>query len=190
MRRRRPGFGCALVGLVACAIAAAVVLGLMQKAHSATLCTPSQWPPVARAPVKIESGAIRWLALTAWAEARGEARPYCAMTAVAFVILNRLRTNPDAFGRTVRAVVHQRYQFSVWNDGADRDRLNAVGEHDPSYLLAHLAATSAALGLVSDPTNGALYFISAAMTSRPDWVRSMELTARIGGHLFYKPKRG
>jgi spore germination cell wall hydrolase CwlJ-like protein len=150
----------------------------------ARACQLAAWPPTYRtvAP-RLEPDALRWLALTSWAEARGDG--FCAMVAVSHTILNRLRSG--AFGSTVRQITRAPFQFSVWNEGGAK--LGKLSERDPVYVLAQLAAAAAASGAVPDNTGGALYFHAASMRPRPTWAGRLTRTVQVGGHIFYRGKR-
>ena len=151
----------------------------------AAACELTAWPPMLRKPSpSIEPDGLRWLALTAWAESRGEG--FCGLVAVSHVILNRLRSGN--YGTTVRQVTRAPWQFSVWNDGGAV--LGKVSERDPAYLMAQLAAASVATGAVADNTGGATHFHTVTMKPRPTWAGRMVVTARIGGHVFYRGKHG
>jgi N-acetylmuramoyl-L-alanine amidase len=162
-------------------VVAAVALLSATPTSWAHACQLAAWPPTVRAAApKLEPDALRWLALTSWAEARGEG--FCGMAAISHVILNRLRSGD--FGTTVRQITRAPFQFSVWNEGGGR--LGKISERDPVYVLAQLAAAAAASGAVPDPTGGATHFITATMRPRPAWAGRMQVVARIGGHVFFR----
>lgn len=160
------------------AAAAAALLSIAPAQVGA--CQLAAWPPTVRAGPKIEPDGLRWLAMTSWAEARGDG--FCAMVAVSHVILNRLKAG--TFGTTVRQITRAPFQFSVWNEGGAK--LGKISERDPVYVLAQLAAASAASGSVPDNTGGATYFITATMNPRPTWAARMAVSARVGGHVFFR----
>lgn len=177
MRRHRPGLGWFLVVVAACAIAACVIIGMMQKVHGAERCAAPD--PAAKPVVKLASGELRALAALAWGEARGDG--YCSMQAVAAVVVNRMRSNPKEFGATVTQVINRPYAFSVFGKrDPNRAKVAKVGEEDPVFLTAMLAAIAAVGG--ADPVGGADHF----HTSRtlPAWAARMPVTARIGGHVY------
>jgi N-acetylmuramoyl-L-alanine amidase len=171
------------VNLGRVAAAAAIVLPIATSwAHA---CQLGAWPPTVRtvAP-RLEPDALRWLALTSWAEARGDG--FCAMAAVSHTILNRLRSGD--YGSTVRQITRAPFQFSVWNEGGAR--LGKISERDPVYVLAQLAAAATASGALPDNTGGATHFHTASMRPRPTWAGRMQRTAQVGGHIFYRGKDG
>lgn len=124
------------------------------------------------------------LARTIYMESRGES--LCGQVAVAFVAINRMRANPDAWGRTVSDVVRKSRQFSPWNTRASRARMARLNERDPSYRLAAFAARLALSGAVADPTAGSTHFIAAG-SRKPPWARRMT-ARRIGNHIFLKAR--
>ena len=103
--------------------------------------------------------------------------------AVAQVVLNRQKS--PAFPQGICAVVYQkkgnRCQFSWACNAALRAK-----PKDP--LLWAVAGQVAAYSLegLPDPTRGATYFHAAYV--KPHWPH-LQKTARIGGHIFYKPRR-
>jgi spore germination cell wall hydrolase CwlJ-like protein len=133
--------------------------------------------------IKLQASDLADLSRTIFAESRGEA--LCGQVAVGWVAVNRLR-QPETWGRSVSAVVRQPHQFSVWTGEARRRRLERLDETEPGYIVAQLAAAMVLSGAVTDPTNGAVYFTSAAITP-PRWARGLP-RQRIGGHVFYRSR--
>lgn len=127
--------------------------------------------------------ALKCLALNIYHEARSE--PEIGQMAVAAVTLNRVRS--ASFPGSVCHVVKQggqkrnRCQFSWWCDG----RSDHPTEDEAWEKAVHLGRLSL-LGLAEDPTRGALYY--HANYVQPRWSRSFERTAKIGRHVFYRPK--
>ena len=145
----------------------------------ALACSPPD--PESKPVVRLAAGELRQLAVVAWAEARGDG--YCAMQAVAAVILNRVQANPKLYGATITQVIHKPFAFSVFGRrDPNRVKMAKADESDPSFISAMLAAIAALGG--SDPTAGATHFAVAG--SRPAWATRMVLTARIGAHLYYQ----
>lgn len=104
--------------------------------------------------------------------------------AVAQVVLNR-RKSP-AFPQSICAVVYQkkgaRCQFS-WACNAKTMRQ----PRDPlQWAVAREVARFALIGKAPDPSKGATYFHATYV--KPPWPH-LQKTARIGGHIFYKPRR-
>lgn len=105
------------------------------------------------------------------------------MLAVAFVIRNRLHAG--TFGASVRDVIHSPAQFTVWNRGGAARR-GTVPANDPHYRMALTAARLALMGAVKDPSRGALHYHERSI--RPAWSRGMRVVARVGSHVFLKPR--
>lgn len=95
---------------------------------------------------------LYYLSRTMWAEARSEGRE--GMLHVGSVILNR--KNDPRFPKSIKAVVLQPRQFTVWNTGNPNYRkIQNVSKTDKELQLA----TSLAIGLLNDgPINRYLYF--------------------------------
>ena len=122
------------------------------------------------------------LAMNMYHEARSEGVK--AMMAVAEVTLNRVEDSryPD----NVCDVVEQGYdpgrkdcQFSWYCDGESDTMVNKYWKYK-SYELAVDYRT----GLDTNFTNGATHYHAKYVT--PYWADSLEETARIGSHVFYK----
>ncbi len=127
--------------------------------------------------------ALRCLALNIYHEARSESKR--GQIAVAAVTLNRVKSN--RFPNSVCAVVKQggeklhRCQFSWWCDGrSDRPQDQAAWKRAVQIARESLA------GLHRDPTGGALYYHNTQV--QPDWAKEFRRSARIGNHVFYRPK--
>lgn len=194
MRLRR-GTGTFLVWLVlvlglAAVTAAVVTVGLWlgrADAAQAPVCPPPD--PRAVPVVSLARGEIRDLAALAWAEARGEPEPYCAMQAVAAVVVNRMRRNPRYFGATITQVISKPRAFSPFGrDDPQNRRMRSVDERDGLYFSALLATLAALSG--ADPTrgaagDGATHFYSGRP---PAWSHGLLVTARIGNHTFLRER--
>jgi N-acetylmuramoyl-L-alanine amidase len=143
------------------------------------------------------------MARTMWAEARGDGPP--GMTAVAAVIMNRLRSPLHTrYGRTVAGVCKRRKQFSCWNpalpdyqataaDQAVYQALLAVNSSDPDFRTALQIATEAVQGDLEDPTRGALNYVAAwekqrvcnGSASVGNWICSPDFTP-IGRQIYIR----
>jgi len=126
--------------------------------------------------------ALTCLARTVYWEAKGQ--ELAAMEAVANVVMNRL--SAEGFPQTVCEVVQDGAesgpcQFTWWCDGSPDD----VEEAD-RYAITVDVARRALNQELADRTNGALFYHSAEVT--PEWAAEMAETARVGGHVFYRPK--
>jgi N-acetylmuramoyl-L-alanine amidase len=144
------------------------------------------------------------LALTMWAEARGDSSQGRSSVeeriAVGCVIRNRAR----AASRSILAVCLQPWQFSCWNPGDDRNHraLMAMAEalvthrllEDPVMIETLYLASGIIGDVIVDRTFGAThYYAPDAMVPPgrvPSWVPGMEQTAVIGKQVFYRYKKG
>ncbi len=135
-----------------------------------------QIPNAAAPPVASYSQAdLDLLARLVTAEALGE--PYDGLVAVAATVLHRVAD--PRYPNTISGVIYQvvdtyYYQYSPVLDG----RIN-----QPASALAIKAVADAVAG--RDPSRGALGFYNPAKTTNA-WVRSQEVTAVIGNHVFFK----
>jgi N-acetylmuramoyl-L-alanine amidase len=126
---------------------------------------------------------VQCLALNIYHEARSE--PEAGQRAVAAVTLNRVASGE--FPHSVCAVVKQGgkggndCQFSWWCD-ARTDQPREWGPWTHALSLSRKTLS----GLTADPTGGALYY--HADYANPPWSQTFERTARIGRHLFYRPR--
>lgn len=131
-----------------------------------------------------------WMALTMWGEARngGEA----AMRAVGHVIDNRRRSG--AHGAYATETVSEAWQFSAWNKNDPNysammniDKLGPDSEDQLMWLTARRVAEEILSGASEDPTGGALFYHTAAVS--PRWSSGLAPIRVIGGHLFFKTAR-
>jgi spore germination cell wall hydrolase CwlJ-like protein len=131
-----------------------------------------------------------WMALTMWGEARngGEA----AMRAVGHVIDNRRRSG--SHGRFATETVSEAWQFSAWNRNDPNypammniDRLRPDSGDYAMWLTAKRVADEILSGASADPTGGALFYHTAAVS--PRWSSGLAPVRVIGGHLFFTSAR-
>jgi len=119
------------------------------------------------------------LAKNIWHESRGE--PTYGQLAVGMVTLNRMES--QMWPKTVCEVVYEPGQFS-WTMAPTLRNNKPSGEQWEQIVL--LAATLMhRRDLFDDITHGATYF--HANYVQPGWNR-LERTARLGAHVFYRPK--
>ncbi len=125
--------------------------------------------------------ALQCLALNVYWEARSE--PKQGQLAVAAVTLNRV--NDPRFPDDVCDVVRQggevrkhRCQFSWWCDGKKDIPVEAN-----AWRRALTIARLTYAGVVSDPTNGALWYHADYVN--PSWASYKTVAAKIGRHIFY-----
>ena len=139
------------------------------------------------------------LALTMWAEARGDrAEGHSSLeerVAVGCVVRNRARETRQS----IKAVCLRPLQFSCWNVGTDPNHLALLVEAEkmlareplePLMRETAYLASGIVSGVILDPTGGATsYYAPAAMRPPgrvPAWARDVEPCARIGSHLFFQ----
>ncbi|HAM57568.1 MAG TPA: hypothetical protein DCQ64_20010 [Candidatus Rokubacteria bacterium] len=136
------------------------------------------------------------LALTVWAEARGES--VNGRVAVACVIRNRMRLRK----LSAKAVCLQPMQFSCWQtiDGqANHDVLKALVDAaaagrpvtDPIIRECYWIADGVLAGDVRDNTKGADHYLTTRLLSssrRPSWVAKMDWTTTVDSQAFYRSR--
>lgn len=104
--------------------------------------------------------------------------------AVASVIQNRAKSA----GVSPQDVVFAPNQFTPWNGGQARARLEALDPSSPVYQTALRNVRAVNSGAAPDPTGGAShYYAPAGMPNgtSPSWANGQTPTAIIGGHRFY-----
>lgn len=114
----------------------------------------------------------RCMAEMIYHEARGESQD--GQIAVAEVIMNRVET--PGYPSTVCGVVTQKGQFSPMRKISDKLSLKRAEQ------IALLVMS----GQTRDATHGATHFHTPGV--KPSWSGRMDRTARIGSHLFYRPR--
>lgn len=120
---------------------------------------------------------------TVYGESSGQ--PLAGQIGVASVIKNR----SNSAGVSPQAIVFSPQQFSPWNGGDARARLEAMDPASPQYQeILNNVVRPVLAGKVGDPTKGATHFYApAGMASGapPSWAVGQTPTAVIGGHQFY-----
>lgn len=139
------------------------------------------------------------MALTVWAEARGESPN--GQRAVAWVIRNRFE-NPGWWSRnandgipddTIAAVCKDPYQFSCWNPSdPNRARLDNPKTKDRTdyQVILKLCAGVMSADPKTDPTGGADHYCTSAVVRYTRWARGRKPVAVIGAHHFYRIGNG
>ncbi len=145
-------------------------------------------PSLSDSPEDIQNEDLAYLALTIWAEARGEGET--GMRAVGHVIKNRADSGRTrAFGSGIRGVVTKSRQFSCWNSGdPNRNRMQRVthlpeGRDKQMWELAQQIAGEILHGESEDPTNSAVFYHTRSVS--PRWASNVRQVATIGSHIFY-----
>ena len=131
-----------------------------------------------------------WMALTMWGEARNGGEE--AMRAVGHVIDNRRRAGTH--GRYATETVSAAWQFSAWNKNDPNypammniHSLRPDSEDHRMWVAAKRVAEEILSGASDDPTGGALFYHTAAVS--PRWSSGLAPVRVIGGHLFFRTAR-
>ena len=148
--------------------------------------------PIAQAVPEEEIDVVdaHWMALTMWGEARNGGEE--AMRAVGHVIDNRRRAGTH--GHYATETVSAAWQFSAWNKGDPNysammniDTLRTDSGDYAMWLAAKRVAEEILSGASADPTGGALFYHTAAVS--PRWSSGLAPVRVIGGHLFFRTAR-
>jgi spore germination cell wall hydrolase CwlJ-like protein len=149
---------------------------------------PSAEPAAPAAEIDVVDA--HWMALTMWGEARSGGEE--AMRAVGHVIDNRRRARTH--GRYATETVSAAWQFSAWNKDDPNylamlnvDRLRPDSLDHSRWLVAKRVAAEILSGASQDPTGGALFYHTAAVS--PRWSAGLAPVSVIGGHLFFRTAR-
>jgi len=135
---------------------------------------------------------IKVLAMTLWAEARGEGKD--GMIAVAWAIRNRVEMDlgndnkPDWWGEGYVGVCKAPWQFSCWNKNDPNYKYlsGQVKIPDLQYYIAKECAMLVIDGSVPDPTGKATHYYSISMIAPPKWAKHGTYSCRIGRHIFFR----
>lgn len=159
--------------------------------HAQRAAAEPQAPAAEAVPAaEIDVVDAHWMALTMWGEARngGEA----AMRAVGHVIDNRRRSG--SHGTYATETVSEAWQFSAWNRNDPNypammniDKLRPDSGDYAMWLTARRVAEEILSGASADPTGGALFYHTAAVS--PRWSSGLAPIRVIGGHLFFRTAR-
>ena len=144
---------------------------------------------------KVSTIDLDTMALTVWAEARGELT--AGQKAVAWVIRNRWE-NPRWWSRqrgdgipddTITAVCRDPCQFSCWNPSDPQSKRLK----DPATLrridvlrIRDICVNVLDESLDNDPSNHADHYCTKAVAPNTRWARGRTPVAEIGNHLFYR----
>lgn len=161
--------------------------------------------------VKVKLAERYVVALTLWAEARAEfsggrwrTAPIESRAAVGAVIANRVKA-PKRFGENFKDVCLKPNAFSCWQHSGGADNFKALmlraeafiarGDAAPHLALDKILRECLALadgfiqGSFTDRVGGATHYY-ADWIAAPAWTAPpAELTAKVGGHLFYRNVR-
>ena len=135
------------------------------------------------------------MALTVWAEARGESP--LGMAAVAWVIRNRFQ-HPCWWSRhagdgipddTLKAVCLAPNQFSCWNP-SDPNYTKLINlttlENPATQRIKTLCQDVLDANPDDDPTHGANHYCTSSVAAKTAWARGHAAVAVIGNHRFYR----
>ena len=132
---------------------------------------------------------ITCLAVAIYFEARSE--PIAGQLAVAQVVLNRVANEryPDTVcdviteGPTYPSghPIRDKCQFSFWCDGKPED-IHDYEAWQTALRVATIATETTALPI--DISEGAMFYHATSVS--PSWRHTMQMTARIGQHIFYR----
>lgn len=136
------------------------------------------------------------LALTIWAEARGE--DSLGRMGVACVILNRVKHAQDHagvhkgakfwWGNSIAECCLKPWQFSCWNEN-DPNRqkmLDGTAKTSRAYSECLEIAKLAVAGELEDVTNGADSYLNPDVAKPQPWSIPENLTWEHGHHRFYR----
>lgn len=139
------------------------------------------------------------LALTAWAEARGDASEGDSSVEERIAVMSVIRTRARAACCGFKTICLAPQQFSCWNPGEDANHrsLLAMAERvvahqllDDVMLETLYLAEGVALGVVLDRVHRAThYYAPAAMRPAgrvPSWAVGREPVARVGRQVFHR----
>lgn len=105
--------------------------------------------------------------------------------AVAFTAFNRL--DKGVYGKTLKDVILQDYQYSCFNEGTDSSIfLKTPLEHNPGDFFRSLKISRGIMeGRYKDPTHGATHYYNPDRAKKPSWAGIFKFDGKIGHHLFY-----
>ena len=134
--------------------------------------------------------AITCLAVAIYFEARSE--PIAGQLAVAQVVLNRVvdERYPDTVCEVITEgptypsghPVRDKCQFSFWCDGKPEDVHDYEAWQTALRIATVVTETSSSLPI--DISEGAMFYHTTNVS--PAWRHTMQMTAQIGQHIFYR----
>ena len=124
-----------------------------------------------------------------YGEASGEGDD--GMLAVGNVVMNRLKSPKDWWGKSIESIISHPEQFSVFENKNDENykRMMNATEQDKSFKRALEIAEELLTGKTKDNTGGATNFFNPNIAS-PPWATNpkMLFLKSIGNHDFYLEK--
>ena len=125
------------------------------------------------------------IALTGWGEARGLGSE--GMQATINTIQNRLSSGVTWWGKTLRQICIQPWQYSCWNPtDPNRPKLLSVDETNPEYVIALGLADAAFNGQLSDISNQSDSYYDDRMPAMPAWARGLTPRFICGTQKYFK----
>lgn len=123
------------------------------------------------------------MALTVWAEARGEGPE--GQAAVAWIIRNRTDDpGRDWWGDSIKEVCLKKWQFSCWNEGdPNREQMLRLSPSDALLLTIKGICQGVLNGQILDPTSGCTHYCRPEV--RPAWKAGRQPKVSIDHHEFY-----
>ena len=123
------------------------------------------------------------MALTVWAEARGEGPD--GQAAVAWIIRNRAEDpGRDWWGDSIKEVCLRKWQFSCWNeDDPNRTKMLALPATHGELVKIRAICQAVLDGEIPDPTNGCTHYCRPEVD--PAWKRGRTPDFSVGQHDFY-----
>ena len=158
-----------------------------------------EWPvPVCPIPlikpapeVKINMKDLKCLAVTIYAEARGE--PYIGQISVAYTLVNR------ATKKSICKVALAPKQYSVFNNNPKLRAIALSPTLEPkqkneidvvAWLQAMEVAETVLRKETPDHSNGATHYVAyKSLNHIPRWTYIFKKTSKIGNHTFFKEKK-
>jgi len=123
--------------------------------------------------------------LTALVMGEAEAESLLGKIAVAHVVKNRLISKK--WGRTLKAVILQRKQFSCFTESAPWFRPEILEEHPKNIIWRECRWVASGIlndCIVDDPTKGSNHYYSTDIAA-PYWAKKHTPMATIGKHKFF-----
>lgn len=117
-------------------------------------------------------------------------------TAIAHVVMNRLKRNPKLYGDSVRRVCTKSavtkagrrvFQFTCWSpkdDAKSYKRITTVESGDHWFDRCWEIAEAVIAGTVPDPTKGATHYF-ASYIKTPSWAANKTPCYTVGVHRYY-----
>lgn len=127
---------------------------------------------------KVSKAEMFCLSKAVYHESRGE--PIDGQVAVAHVILNR--TKSYKYPDSICKVVYQEHQFTDI-------KYAKPNYNSKEWKRAVEVSVYSAVGIIDDPTNGAMYYYNPdKVKKKPKWISRLKKALHIDNHIFLKDK--